>query len=123
MVVNAVSHGSIGRGAAVTAPGLAVMTVILFMGAVSGAHLNPVVTLAFGIMASVYLPDATWLVKRGATSSEVIPRSHLFGIECKMHICDLQAASTRRKRRHRQHLGHLAAVFFARLQQEPHGTG
>jgi aquaporin Z len=46
-VVNAFSHGSIGRGAAVTAPGLAVMAVILFMGAVSGAHLNPVVSVAF----------------------------------------------------------------------------
>ena len=46
-VVNAFTHGSIGRGAAVTAPGLAVMAVILFMGAVSGAHLNPVVSLAF----------------------------------------------------------------------------
>jgi aquaporin Z len=39
--------GSVGRVAAVTAPGLLVMAVILFMGAVSGAHLNPVVTLAF----------------------------------------------------------------------------
>jgi ABC-type branched-subunit amino acid transport system ATPase component/ABC-type branched-subunit amino acid transport system permease subunit len=39
-----------------------------------------VVTLAFGIMVSVYLPDAGWLVKSGATSTEVIPRSKLFGI-------------------------------------------
>jgi aquaporin Z len=46
-VVNAFTHGSIGRGAAVTAPGLTVMAVILFMGAVSGAHLNPVVSIAF----------------------------------------------------------------------------
>jgi aquaporin Z len=46
-VVNAVSHGMISRPAAVTAPGLTVMAVILFMGAVSGAHLNPVVTIAF----------------------------------------------------------------------------
>jgi aquaporin Z len=46
-IVNAFTHGSIGRGAAVTAPGLAVMAVILFMGAVSGAHLNPVVSIAF----------------------------------------------------------------------------
>ena len=39
--------GSVGRAAAVVAPGLMVMAVILFMGRVSGAHLNPVVSLAF----------------------------------------------------------------------------
>ena len=50
-VVGAVSHGSISRTAAVTAPGLTVMAIILFMGAVSGAHLNPVVTIAFGLRA------------------------------------------------------------------------
>lgn len=43
------SHGGIGRVAAVTAPGLLVTAVILFMGAVSGAHLNPVLTLAFAL--------------------------------------------------------------------------
>ena len=46
-VVGAVSHGMISRAAAVTAPGLTVIAIILFMGAVSGAHLNPVVTIAF----------------------------------------------------------------------------
>jgi aquaporin Z len=46
-VVDAVSHGMISRPAAVAAPGLTVMAIILFMGAVSGAHLNPVVTIAF----------------------------------------------------------------------------
>jgi aquaporin Z len=50
-VVNAVSHGEISRTAAVAAPGLTVMAVILFMGAVSGAHLNPVVTVAFALRA------------------------------------------------------------------------
>jgi aquaporin Z len=48
-VVNAVSHGQISRTAAVTAPGLTVLAIILFMGAISGAHLNPVVTIAFGL--------------------------------------------------------------------------
>ena len=46
-VVAAASHGQITRAAAVTAPGLMVMAVILSMGAISGAHLNPVVSMAF----------------------------------------------------------------------------
>jgi aquaporin Z len=48
-VVDAVSHGAIGRGAAVSAPGLMVLAIILFMGAVGGAHLNPAVSMAFAL--------------------------------------------------------------------------
>src|SRR4051794_38164167 len=46
-VVGGASHGAIERGAAVVAPALTVMAIILFRGAVSGAPLNPAVTIAF----------------------------------------------------------------------------
>ncbi len=49
VVVNALSHGGVGRAAAVAAPGLTVLAIILFMGAVSGAHLNPAVTFGFAL--------------------------------------------------------------------------
>jgi aquaporin Z len=43
------SKGQISLSAAVVAPGLMVMAIILFMGAVSGAHLNPAVSIAFAL--------------------------------------------------------------------------
>jgi aquaporin Z len=43
------ADGQISLSAAVVAPGLMVMAIILFMGAVSGAHLNPAVSLAFAL--------------------------------------------------------------------------
>src|ERR1700751_4955767 len=41
--------GTISRAAAVVAPGLMVMAIIMFMGKVSGAHLNPAVSIAFAL--------------------------------------------------------------------------
>ena len=43
------AKGEITLSAAVVAPALMVMAVILFMGAISGAHLNPVVSVAFAV--------------------------------------------------------------------------
>src|SRR6266576_2229911 len=43
------AKGQISLPAAVVAPGLMVTAIILFMGAVSGAHLNPAVSLAFAL--------------------------------------------------------------------------
>src|SRR5271166_1901709 len=48
-VVAAFSGGQISRTAAVVAPALMVMAIILAIGAVSGAHLNPVVSVAFSL--------------------------------------------------------------------------
>ncbi|MEV0036392.1 MULTISPECIES: aquaporin [unclassified Streptomyces] len=48
-VLDTTTRGAIGRAAGVIAPALTVLAVILFMGAVSGAHLNPVATLAFAL--------------------------------------------------------------------------
>ena len=48
-IVDARFPGSIPLAVRVVAPGMMVAAIILFMGAVSGAHLNPAVSLAFAI--------------------------------------------------------------------------
>jgi len=48
-VVAVKSGGAVTLGMQVIAPGLMVMAIIYFMGTVSGAHLNPAVTLAFAV--------------------------------------------------------------------------
>lgn len=50
-MLHSVAPDSVSQGAAVVAPGLTVLAIILFMGAVSGAHLNPVVSIAFAMRA------------------------------------------------------------------------
>jgi aquaporin Z len=80
-VVNAVSGGQISRAAAVTGPGLMVMAIILFMGTISGAHLNPAVTLAFagrGDFPWVRVPGYILIQLIGATLACVFLRA-MFG--------------------------------------------
>jgi aquaporin Z len=48
-VVDARSRGQVPFDAQVVAPGLMVMAVIYFMGTISGAHLNPAVTVSFAL--------------------------------------------------------------------------
>lgn len=48
-VVAEMSGGKVTLAMAVVAPGIMVMAIIYFMGEVSGAHLNPAVTLAFAV--------------------------------------------------------------------------
>ncbi len=65
--INAVSNGQISRAAAVTAPGLMVLAVILFMGAISGAHLNPAVSIAFATRG-----DFPWLRVPGYIIAQLV---------------------------------------------------
>ncbi|QNN54109.1 MIP/aquaporin family protein [Nocardioides mesophilus] len=67
VVVGELSDGQVSRSAAVTAPGLMVMAIILFMGAVSGAHLNPAVTLGFALRG-----DFPWRRVPGYLLAEVV---------------------------------------------------
>src|SRR4249920_1011444 len=53
---------TISRTAAVVAPALMVMAIILFMGKVSGAHLNPAVSVAFSLRG-----DFPWRPQRRAS--------------------------------------------------------
>ena len=67
---------TISRTAAVTAPGLMVMAIILFMGKVSGAHLNPAVSLAFAARGDFpwrRVPGYIVVQLAGATLAGAVP--------------------------------------------------
>lgn len=54
--------GEVSLAAAVVAPALMVLAIILFMGAISGAHLNPVVSLAFALRGDFPWGRVPWYV-------------------------------------------------------------
>src|SRR5216683_5628176 len=67
------AKGQISLAAAVVAPGVMVTAIILFMGAVSGAHLNPAVSLAFALRGDFpwkRVPGYIIIQLVGATRSE-----------------------------------------------------
>lgn len=66
-IVNTSTHGNVGRIAEVAAPGLMVMVIILSLGAVSGAHLNPVVTIAFA-----FRTDFQWRRVPGYIAAQLV---------------------------------------------------
>ena len=61
---------TISRSAAVVAPGLMVFAIILFMGKVSGAHLNPAVSIAFALRG-----DFPWIRVPGYVITQLIGAS------------------------------------------------
>ncbi|HLI16487.1 MAG TPA: aquaporin [Acidimicrobiales bacterium] len=80
-VVDAVSHGRVPLDAQVVAPGLMVMAIIYFMGMVSGAHLNPAVTLSFAVRGNFpwgRVPGYILAQLIGATAASLLLRA-LFG--------------------------------------------
>ncbi|HEY2644989.1 MAG TPA: aquaporin [Galbitalea sp.] len=61
---------TISRTAAVVAPGLMVFAIILFMGKVSGAHLNPAVSIAFALRG-----DFPWIRVPGYVITQLLGAS------------------------------------------------
>ncbi len=84
---------TISRAAAVVAPGLMVMGIIMFMGKVSGAHLNPAVSVAFALRGDFpwrRVPGYIVVQLIGATLAalflrEVIKVSAIFGSNYPAH--------------------------------------
>src|SRR5260370_9889976 len=65
-VITAISGGEISLAARVVAPGLMAMALIYTLGNLSGAHFNPVVTLAFALRE-----DFPWRTGPGSWTSQL----------------------------------------------------
>jgi aquaporin Z len=69
-VVNILSNGQVGWDITQWVPGMMVMVTILFMGKVSGAHLNPAITIAFAARG-----DFPWIRVPGYIIAQLIGAS------------------------------------------------
>ena len=81
MVINTISGGQIPLMARAVVPGLLVMSLIYTIGNISGAHINPVVTLAFALRRAFpwrYVP-AYWIVQIGGALLAAFVLRALFG--------------------------------------------
>jgi aquaporin Z len=99
-VVAVVSKGQLGSAAKVLAPGVVVMAFIYSLGDVSGAHFNPVVTLAFAVRGVFRwsLVPAYWIVQLAAAGLAAAGLRALFGDVAHLgaptpHIAAVKAAS------------------------------
>jgi len=70
-VIAVISGGEVNPAARAVAPGLLVMAMIYMLGSQSGAHFNPVVTLAFTLRQ-----DFPW---------RRVPRAHRSLAQCSLH--------------------------------------
>jgi aquaporin Z len=81
LVVRHVSHGEVSPAAAAVAPGLVVGALIYSVGDVSGAHFNPVVTLAFALRRVFPWPmvPGYWLCQLVGAATAGLTLHGLFG--------------------------------------------
>jgi aquaporin Z len=99
-VVAVASKGQLGTAAKVAAPGIVVMAFIYALGDVSGAHFNPVVTLAFavrGVFRWSCVP-AYWIVQLAAAAVAALGLRALFGDVAhlgahKPHVTEMKVVS------------------------------
>jgi len=95
-VVAALSADEVGLAARVAAPGLVVMALIYALGDVSGAHFNPIVTLAFavrGVFRWSCLP-AYWCAQFAAAIGAAVLLRGMFGDVAHLGANQLKVGTT-----------------------------